>query len=88
MRKMSMSIKYDPKFRKLINRYMFEYKRMVIEKDHLEQKKKHNMLMPGEDFILGQQISEMQDKAETTLNHIFKYIDRYLVSSLLDDNTN
>ena len=82
-----MGIKSDHKFVRLINRLLYEHAQVRDSVQAISNLEKSNLLSGNLSDILSNKNKEMKEQSETTLKHIFKYIDRYAERKVLEDRT-
>lgn len=73
---MTDSIKYDYKFVRLLNRLLHEHKQVRASRNVIWKLNDSDILPNNISAILEDMNRDLKVKSETTLKHIFKYIDR------------
>lgn len=81
----TLGIKYDAKFVRLVNRLLYEHAQVRSSDQAMSNLKNSNLLSRNLSDILSNKNKEMKEQSETTLKHIFKYIDRRVERAVLEE---
>lgn len=81
----NLGIKYDAKFVRLVNRLLYEHAQVRSSDQAMSNLSNSNLLSRNLSDILSNKNKEMKEQSETTLKHIFKYIDRRVERAVLEE---